>query len=154
MVKPLFLSCALILGLLFSPLSLAEQQTEAEQDYVVVMHGLVENMQSIVVAIMYEDYETMADLAENIAYHPGPSSDKRLTLLRKLGMEALTFRMYEDTIRQHALQLMGFAQKSDQVNVLKTYADLAQACTDCHNSYRAQIRGFKRQEFSPSLFKR
>jgi len=162
MKKPFFNNLLLAICIAISPLSHAADtnaidsagQSEVELDYIDVMHYLVQQMQDIVVAIMYEDYETLGDVAENIAYHRGPSSDKRMALLHKLGMESLTFRLHQDKVRQNALNLMEQAKKHDRIEVLRSYAQLAQACTDCHASYRARIRGMKAQEFSPNLFEK
>ncbi len=142
MIKKLSLSVIFITSLILSPANQASQN-EAELDYVDVMHKLVEHMQGIIVAIMYEDYNTLGDIAENIAYHPGPSSDKRMALLHKLGMESLTFRLHEDRVRQQALKLMDHAKQANQTEILKGYTELAKACTDCHNSYRAKVRGLQ-----------
>lgn len=126
---------------LLSPSSQAEEMI-TESGYSEVMLNLVGNMQNIIFGIMVEDYERVANIAEDIAYHPGPELEKRMALLKKLKLDALTFKQHEDKIRQNALNLMRAAIIKDRIRVLERYAELARSCTECHVTYREKVRSF------------
>ncbi len=112
--------------------------------YSETMLDMVNNMQNILFGIMVEDYNQVANIAEDIAYHPGPALEKRLALLDKLEMEAMTFKLHEDRVRQNALTLMKAAERPNRVEVLESFADLATSCTECHITYREKVRSLHR----------
>lgn len=134
---------AIISILLFS-LAAPSQAEEVitESGYSEVMLNLASNMQNIIFGIMVEDYDQVSDLAENIAYHPGPELEKRIALLKKLNLDALSFKQHEDKIRQNALNLMRAAATKDRIRTLDRYSELAKSCTECHISYREKVRSF------------
>jgi len=131
-----------LIGMLFFTLALPSQAEEVitESGYSEIMLNLVGNMQNIVFGIMIEDYNQVANIAEDIAYHPGPELEKRNALLDKLGLEAITFKLHEDRVRQNALKLMRAAIKGDREETLQEYSNLAKSCTECHIAYREKVR--------------
>lgn len=135
---------ALIGMLLLTSMAPTSQAKEmiSESGYSEVMLNLVESMQNIVFGIMVEDYEQVENIAEDIAYHPGPELEKRIALLKKLNFDALSFKQHEDKIRQNALNLMQAAAIKDRVRTLERYAELARSCTECHITYREKVRSF------------
>ena len=132
----------MLLLLLAAPSQAEEEEMMTESGYSEVMLDLVNSMQSIIFGIMVEDYEQVANIAEDIAYHPGPELEKRLALLKRLHLDALTFKQHEDQIRQNALNLMRAAIIKDRVRVLERYSELARSCTECHVTYREKVRSF------------
>ena len=118
--------------------SLAEEQTLKE-----TMRGLLGNTQAIVEGVMREDYAKVASMAEAIAFHQSPSPSKRMAILNELGMESMTFTLYDDSLRKHAAKLKQTAEKGDQKEVMSALADMMQSCTNCHNSYRKRLRTLK-----------
>ncbi len=135
---------AIIVSILLFSLAPPSQAEElmTESGYSEVMLNLVENMQNILFGIMVEDYDQVSNLAENIAYHPGPELEKRIVLLKKLNFDALSFKQHEDKIRQKALGLMKAAAIKNRSRVLDRYAELARSCTECHITYREKVRSF------------
>lgn len=112
--------------------------------YSETMLDMINNMQNILFGIMVEDYNQVANIAEDIAYHPGPELEKRLALLEKLEMEAMTFKLHEDQVRQNALLLMKAAEKPNRIDVLEKFSQLATSCTECHITYREKVRSLHR----------
>ncbi len=135
-----------LIGMLLFVLAPATQATDeqiiTESGYSEVMLDLVNNMQNIIFSIMIEDYAQVNNIAEDIAYHPGPELEKRIALLNKLKLEAMTFKLHEDRVRQNALKLMKAAAKEYREETLKQYANLARSCTECHITYREKVRSF------------
>lgn len=134
-----------LIGMLLFTLASPSQASEeiiTESGYSEVMLNLVGSMQNIIFGIMIEDYEQVANIAEDIAYHPGPELEKRIALLKKLNLDALSFKQHEDKIRQNALNLMNAAAIKDRVRVLERYSELAKSCTECHITYREKVRSF------------
>jgi cytochrome c556 len=118
--------------------SQAEEQTLKE-----TMRGLLINTQAIVEGVMREDYAKIASMAEAIAFHQSPSPSKRMAILNELGMESMTFTLFDDGLRKHATKLKKAAEQRDQEEVMETLADMMQSCTNCHNSYRKRLRNLK-----------
>ncbi len=111
-----------------------------ESGYSEVMLDLIGNMQNILFGIMIEDYNQVTDIAEDIAYHPGPELEKRNALLKKLGLDAIAFKLHEDRVRQNALKLMKAASNKNLEETLEEYSNLAKSCTECHIAYRDKVR--------------
>lgn len=135
-------SFTLLLLLLLSAPSQAEEVI-FDSGYSEIMLDNANSMQNILFGIMVEDYSQVANIAEDIAFHPGPDLEKRLALLQKLDMEAVTFKLHEDKVRQNALKLMKAAEKKDRLEVLEKFGALTQSCTECHIVYREKIRSFQ-----------
>ncbi len=136
-------SITILLLLLLSTASQAEEVI-FDSGYSEVMQNNVSNMQDILFGIMVEDYKQVENIAEDIAYQPGPDLEKRLALLQKLEMEAVTFKLHEDKVRQNALKLMKAAEKKDRLEVLEKFSTLATSCTECHIGYREKVRSFQK----------
>ncbi len=132
----------ILLFILMPATQASEEEIITESGYSEVMLDLVNNMQNILFGIMIEDYGQVSNIAEDIAYHPGPELEKRIVLLNKLKLEAMTFKLHEDRVRQNALKLMKAADKADRAETLKQYANLARSCTECHITYREKVRSF------------
>ncbi len=109
-----------------------------------IMRGMLANMESIVEGIMVEDYPLISAKAEGIIYHGGQSPAKRLALSRELGIEVMTFKMFDDSVRRYAKMVKKAALNRDRKGVLEAYAKLTQACTSCHSSYRERIRNINK----------
>ena len=134
----------LIAALLFTlaSASQADEEIITESGYSEIMLNLVESMQNIIFGIMVEDYDQIGNIAEDIAYHPGPELEKRIALFKRLKLDALSFKQHEDKIRQKALNLMDAAAIKDRVRVLERFSELARSCTECHITYREKVRSF------------
>ena len=115
-------------------------QAQEEASLKSIMRGMLESMERIVEGIMVEDYALISAKAEGIIYHGGQSSAQRLALSRKLGIEVMTFKMFDDSVRRYAKIVKKAALSQDRKAVLSGYAKLVQACTSCHSSYRERIR--------------
>ncbi len=111
-----------------------------DKDLKATMTGLLVNMQTIMEGIMRDDYHQISNMAEDIAFHPEPSPQKRMEIARELGIEMLTFKMFRDSLRQSALELKKAAEKESQQSVIEAYTDLIKNCSACHNNYRKQLR--------------
>ncbi|ALP54501.1 hypothetical protein Tel_15835 [Candidatus Tenderia electrophaga] len=131
------LACAVLL--LTGPAAQAEDVL-VESGYTEIMQEMVGNMQDIVFGIMVEDYDQVAVLAEAIAFHPEPDMGRQMALLKKLGMDAKSFTLHEDRIRQNALRLQKAASARDPEAVIEKFAALAESCSACHAAYRERIR--------------
>ena len=131
-----------LIGILLFTLALPSQAEEVmtESGYSEVMLDLIGNMQNILFGIMIEDYNQVTNIAEDIAYHPGPELEKRNALLKKLGLDAIAFKLHEDRVRQNALKLMKAASNKNLEETLEEYSNLAKSCTECHIAYRDKVR--------------
>ncbi len=109
-----------------------------------VMQEMLESMRDIVTGIMVEDYSLIGVKAEAVVYHDNPSQKERLALSRGLGLEAMTFKMFDDNVRRYAKMLKKAAVMRDREAVIESYSKLVEACTACHSSYRARIRSMER----------
>ena len=111
-----------------------------EQPFKLTMQGLLKNCQAIVEGIMREDYGQIANSAEAIAFHQGPSPSKRMAIFNELGIEAMSFTMFDDSLRSKASKVKKAAEAKDQKEVINQFAEMMQGCANCHNSYRKRLR--------------
>jgi len=128
----------ILLCLTIATPSQAEEQTLKE-----TMRGVLGNTQAIVEGLMIDDYSKIASNAEAIAFHQSPSPSKRMAILNELGMESMTFTLYDDGLRKHATKLKKAAENRDQKEVMSTLADMMASCANCHNTYRKRLRTIK-----------
>ncbi len=105
-----------------------------------IMRDMLDNMERIIEGIMVEDYALISAKAEGIIYHGGQSPTKRLKLSQELGIEVMTFKMFDDSVRRYAKMVKKAALNQDHKELLEAYAKLTQACTSCHSSYRERVR--------------
>lgn len=140
--RTLALSCALLL--LTSPATQA-QDANPTTIYDEIMLNLAGNMQDILFGILVEDYAKVSNLAEAIAFHPEPDVEKKMALLKQLRVDAASFKLYQDRVRQNALKLQKAADRVDREEVLERFSALATSCTECHVSYRERVRELTRQ---------
>ena len=132
---------ALLAALLITGLSTqAVHAQETPDDLKETMQELLASMQGIVEGIMTDDYTLISGMAENIAFHKGPSAKRRMAIANELGIEALTFRMFDDSLRQSALELKKAADKKNTQQVVDEYKELVKNCIACHSNYRKQLR--------------
>lgn len=143
MLKKLKLTFAIFLLIIMTAPAQSENMMSSS-GYSETMLDMASNMQNILFGIFVEDYNQVANIAEDIAYHPGPELEKRLALLKKLEMEAMTFKLHEDRVRQNAVELMKAAEKPNRLEVLEKFSQLATSCTECHITYRAKVRNLHR----------
>lgn len=114
-----------------------------EQSFKETMRGLLAESQAIVEGIMREDYGKVATMAEAIAFHQSPSPGKRMAIINELGMEAVSFNLFEDNLRSYASKVKKAAEQHDQKRVIESFAEMMKSCTTCHNSYRKRLRTLK-----------
>lgn len=113
---------------------------DTSKDFQKTMQGLLLNMQGIVEGIMTEDYEQIRGMAEDIAFHSGPSPQRSMAIAHELGIEVLTFRMFGDSLRQSALELKEAAVRKNTKKIIEKYTEVTKNCVACHSNYRKQLR--------------
>lgn len=104
------------------------------------MLGLLRSSQGAVEGIMREDYARVAAMAEAIAFHEGPSPNRRMAIFNELGIEAMSFTLLDDDLRTKARALKKAAEGRDQKAVIGRFGEVMQSCANCHNSYRKRLR--------------
>lgn len=124
-------------------LLMATSSQAEEQSFKETMIGLLGNTQAIVEGIMREDYDKITTMAEAIAFHPSPSPGKRMAILNELGMESVSFTLFQDNLRNNALKVKKAAEQRNQKRVIESLSEMMQSCTNCHNSYRKRLRTLK-----------
>jgi len=138
--QTLVITAVVTMLLIGSNIQTTYAQSSSQKDFKETMQGLLINMQGIVEGIMKDDYEQIRGMAEDIAFHSGPSPQRSLAIAHELGIEVLTFRMFGDSLRQSALELKNAAIRKKPNQVTKYYNEVLKNCMACHSNYRKQLR--------------
>ena len=103
-----------------------------------VMRDLGRAMNNLNSAIFYEDYNSIAKSAHNIAYHPKPTGQLP-TIVKTLGFRMLQFKKVDGKVHGSAIKIEEFAKKQDMTGILKHQTIIMNSCVACHSKFRKEI---------------
>jgi cytochrome c556 len=105
----------------------------------VIMVGLEADMEMIVRAMNYDDFEAIRTKAMEIAEHDKPPMAERKKIMAFLGAEASEFRKGDAMVHSSAVKLAEAALEKDYEKVVDRYKILLGGCVACHTGYRSRI---------------
>lgn len=101
-----------------------------------IMQEMSENMQIITAAISREQWHKVVTTAPLVGDHPQPPFMEKTRILRFVGSDTSTFRMFDKKTQQAAQTLQQAALDKDGERVINTFAELQKSCLSCHQRFR------------------
>jgi cytochrome c556 len=122
--------------------SLASTHVQAadQPNFIQVMQGLNQHMQTITGAIALEDWAVVAKSAALISAQPDVSAAERDRLRTFLGEKAPIFHAMDAATHAAAQTLNDAALMDDGSAVITAFANLQSSCLACHQQFRAEFR--------------
>jgi cytochrome c556 len=123
----------------FFALLIGTARAQNEPSLKIVMINLEADMEAIVRALNYDDFETIKASAMKIADHDKPSMAQRKKIMGLLGNEMADFKEKDSFVHNSAVKVAEAAGDKDHNLVVERYAILLNGCTACHTKYRSKI---------------
>ena len=133
-MKRLSLFTAILFVMLISTV-----QAQNESSLKTIMVKLGTDMEAIVRALNYEDFEAIETKAKEIAEHNKPPMAERVKILTFLAEEAGDFKKSDAMVHNSAVKVAEAAAEKDYGKVIENYKVLLSDCVACHTKYRSRI---------------
>jgi cytochrome c556 len=123
----------------FALLFTGTANAQGEASLKLVMTNLEADMEAIVRALNYGDFETIEARALAIANHEKPPMTQRKKIMNFLGEEMVGFKKGDAKVHDSALKVAEYAAEKDYAGVIEGYGVLLGGCVACHTTYRSRI---------------
>ena len=130
----------LLFGLsLCATAAVAFAQQVSETDLKSIMQGLRDNAVLVMDAILVDDFNAVAEAAQQIAEHPQIPPEQVALVAAELGSEMAAFKQFDTVVHDLSVTMREAAQDTDRVGVHRAFDDMIAGCLGCHTAYRQRV---------------
>lgn len=104
-----------------------------------IMIDLEADMEAIVRALNYDDFEAVKTHALEIANHQKPPMAQRKKIMAFLGSEMNGFKSSDAFVHDSAVKVAEAADEQNYAKVVESYGILLGGCVACHTKYRSRV---------------
>jgi len=101
-----------------------------------VMKDLGKHMQTIAIAIAYEDWERVEEIVLLIAEYPQPPFLEKACIISFAGSNMARFKAFDMQTHDAALEMQQAAHEKNGVQVIAAFEKVQLSCLDCHQTFR------------------